>query len=429
MACAPKRLLACSAGPVAFALANLWSAPASAESSFKLFTPDTLELSGDVRLVAVDGEESWVDGGFGKLRSGADDEGLRVQPQLGNVNLIWQPQLGWAVSATVVGSVQGGQRTDAGLSQAFLTYRPMRTGDVAFTARAGLMWPPVSLEHEGADWHVKDSITPSAINSWIGEEVRPVAAEGTLSANLGEHKLRATIALMAANDTSGTLLTFRGWALHDRTTLAFNAQPLPPLDGLIGEYQAPFTHPLIDLPGGFAHRPGYYAKLSWQPPISVRIELFHYDNRADPTDVNADLEWGWRTWFNNLGLVAKLGPDTELKAQALEGRTRMGFTEEGRRWVDNRFRSAFVLLVRPFGPISLSARAEAFETHNRGSLVGDEYDETGWSAMLCASREFGRFTGLLELLHVSSDREDRNDLGLAPRQRQTQLQAELRTRW
>ena len=47
------------------------------------------------------------------------------------------------------------------------------------------MWPPVSLEHEGADWHVQDSITPSAINSWIGEEVRPVALEGTLAANLG----------------------------------------------------------------------------------------------------------------------------------------------------------------------------------------------------------------------------------------------------
>ena len=29
----------------------------------------------------------------------------------------------------------------------------------------------------------QDSITPSAINSWIGEEVRPVAAEGTLAAD------------------------------------------------------------------------------------------------------------------------------------------------------------------------------------------------------------------------------------------------------
>ena len=118
----------------------------------------------------------------------------------------------------------------------------MRSDKLAFSARAGLMWPPISLEHEGADWHVKDSITPSAINSWIGEEVRPVAAEGTVAATLGEHKLRATAALMVANDTAGTLLTFRGWALHDRMTLAFRRQPLPPLETRYQDYQAPFTH-------------------------------------------------------------------------------------------------------------------------------------------------------------------------------------------
>ncbi len=39
-----------------------------------LFSADTFELSGDVRLVAVDGERSWVDGGFGKLRSGSDGD-------------------------------------------------------------------------------------------------------------------------------------------------------------------------------------------------------------------------------------------------------------------------------------------------------------------------------------------------------------------
>src|SRR6185295_7315933 len=106
-----------------------------------------------------------------------------------------------------------------------------RSTKVATSGRLGLMWPPVSLEHEGADWHVADTITPSAINSWIGEEVRPVALEGTVSISAGDHKLRTTAAIFAANDTSGTLLTFRGWALHDRTTLAFNRWPLPPIDG------------------------------------------------------------------------------------------------------------------------------------------------------------------------------------------------------
>jgi len=410
------------------ALAALWASPAAA-SDLKLFTPDTLEVTGDLRLVAVDGEKSWLNGGFGKLRSGRDGSGP-VQLQLGNVDLIWQPQFTWSLSATIVGSLQGGERTEAGLSQAYLGFRPMRGRTVAFSARAGLMFPPVSLEHEGADWHVADSITPSAINSWIGEEVRPVAAEASVGTDLGRHKLRATAALMAANDTSGTLLTYRGWALHDTTTLAFHRQPLPPLDDDIAEYQARFTHPLLDLHAGFAHRPGYYAKLDWAPPVPVRIELFRYDNRASLDDVNADKEWGWRTRFNHIGIVTDLGSNTQLKAQALGGTTLMGPREDdGRTWVANRFRSAFAMLVHGFGPVGVAVRAEAFGTRNRGSDVGDEYDETGWSVMIAAKRKWGPITGLVELLHVSSKRENRGDAGLDPRQRQTQLQAEVRMRW
>jgi hypothetical protein len=428
MACAVRRLRSRGALPVGCALAALCGSPAEA-SDLHLFTPETLELSGDVRLVAVNGEESWVDGGFGKLRSGSHGD-WKLQPQLGNVDLVWKPQFTWSLSATIVGALQGGQRTQAGLSQAYLSFRPMRSASgTALSARAGLMWPPVSLEHEGADWHVRDSITPSAINSWIGEEVKPVAAEGTLATTLGANRLRFTAAVMAANDTAGTLLTFRGWALHDRTTLAFNRQPLPPLEDEIAEYQAPYTHPLLDIPAGFAHRPGYYAKLAWQPPIPVRIELFRYDNRADPIDVTDDLEWGWRTRFNNLGLVADLGAGAELKGQAMLGTTRMGFAEDGRRWIDNRFRSAFLLFTRPFGPFGLTMRAEGFDTRNRGSEVGDEYDDSGWSAMIAGKRDWSQFTALVELLHVSSRREDRAEVGLAPRQRQTQLQAELRMRW
>jgi hypothetical protein len=427
MGCAARRFRRRGAIPLGCALAALWPTPASARSALKLFSPDSFEFSGDLRLVAVDGERGWTDGGFGKLRSGSDGD-FRLQPQLGNVSLTWKPQFTWSLGATIVGAVQGGQRTQAGLSQAYLTFRPMRRSGLAFSARAGLMWPPVSLEHEGADWHVKDSITPSAINSWIGEEVRPVAAEATLAATLGGNKLRATAAVMAANDTAGTLLTFRGWALHDRTTLAFNRQPLPPLGELAG-YQAPFTHPLIDLHHGFAARPGYYAKLTWQLPVPVRVELYRYDNRANPQDVNLAPEWGWRTRFDHVGLVADLGGGAELKAQALEGRTRMGYPMPDRRWIDNRFRSAFVMLTRPIGKLGLAARADLFDTRNRGSLFDEEYDEHGWSGMIAGKREWGHYTGLVELLHVWSDSPVREHSDEAPRQGQTQLQAELRIHW
>ena len=409
--------------------AALLAASAANAGEIDFLSAETLSLHGDLRLVAVNGEESWTDEGFGRLRSGSDGD-WRVKPELGNVDLVWQPRFGWALSATIVGSIQGGERTEAGISQAFLSYKPLSGGKVRFSARAGLMWPPVSLEHEGADWHVRDSITPSAINSWIGEEIRPVAIEATAKARLGEHALEATAALFTANDTAGTMLTFRGWALHDRKTLAFNRQPLPPMPAAFEGYQPQFTHPLLDIRDGFADRIGYYAKLAWQPPLPVRLELFRYDNHGDPEAFNEDNEWGWRTRFWNAGAVANLGGGAEIKFQGMTGRTEMGYDEGAGIWVDARFRSAFALVTLPVGSVNVAARAEAFDVRQHGSLIAGESDDDGWAMTLAGRREFGKLlTGFIELLHVSSERDEREKHGLKERQGQTQVQAALRLHW
>lgn len=428
MRCA--RSFSASLLPRLLATAALGIASPAAAEGVDILSPETLSVTGTVSLAATDGEESWVDRGFGKLSTSGEDGDFQAKPLLSEANLIWQPRFGWALSGTVVGSFQGGERNEAGLSEAYLNFKPMRGSPTRVSARAGLMWPPVSLEHEGADWHVRDTITPSAINSWIGEEVRPVALEGTVGTTVGDHKLSATAALFAANDTSGTLLTFRGWALHNRRTLAFNDQPLPPFEEEDEGYQADFTHPLLDVDSGFAKRPGYYAKLSWQPPIPLRIDVFHYNNRADPEVVNEDLEWGWHTHFTNLGLQADIA-GTRLRAQAMTGRTRMGYAEPpfGRRWIDMRFRSAFLLVTRPVGKFGLAARLEAFDTRHRGRWWDDEYDEDGWAATVAGKRQWGPFTGLVELIHVSSDNPAREHVQLSSSQQQTRLQADLRLAW
>ena len=101
-------------------------------------------------------------------------------------------------------------------------------------------------------------------------------------------------------------------------------------------------------------------------------------------------------------------------------------------WIDNRFRSAFAMLTRPFGKIGFAwSRATRLpDTRNhRGSLWTSEYDEHGWSAMIAAKREWGRVTGLVELLHVWSDSPLREHADEDPRQGQTQLQAEVRMHW
>ena len=411
------------------ALSLLLASSPCAAADLDLFSAETLNLSGTVRLSATTGEESWVDGGYGKLGTSGGGDGLSFKPQIGEINLAWQPRFSWSLSATVVGTLQGGERPEAGIEQAYVSFRPMRGERHRISARAGLLWPAVSLEHEGADWHVRDTITPSAINSWIGEEVRPLAAEITATTFAGAHQLSATAAVFAANDTSGTLLTFRGWALHDRTTLAFRRMPLPYLPEEMEELQARFTHPLLDVGPGFARRPGYYAKLAWQPPVPVRLELFRYDNRADPEAVNAELEWGWRTKFDHVGAVADLGRGTRLKLQALNGSTTMGMTEQDGIWVDNRFRSAFILASHDFASGGIAARFDAFDSRQHGSLMDEEYNETGWAATLAGHRDFGPATGLVELVHVSSSRERPEEMELVPRQRQTSLQAELRLHW
>ena len=244
-----SRLLPRLLGTAALALAT----PALA-NNVDIISPDTLKVTGSISIAATNGEESWLNRGFGTLTPAAQ---ARVTGECGRISMkpisfgsrgsAGRSERPWLARS------RAGNTTKPEISEAYLTYRPMRGARTCVSGRAGLMWPPVSLEHEGADWHVRDTITPSAINSWIGEEVRPAAVEGTIDTEIGEQKLSATAAIFAANDTAGTLLTFRGWAMHDRRTLAFNHQPLPPFDAEDEGYQAHYTHPLLDVAPGFAN--------------------------------------------------------------------------------------------------------------------------------------------------------------------------------
>ncbi len=412
--------------PAAIAAAfGACATPANAQD-VNLFGPDAWSLSADARLVVADGERSWTANGYGKLRFG--DE---VGPRLGTIDAVWQPRFGWALSATVTGTVQ--QEDDelhAGISEAFLSLKSQPGNGVRVSGRAGLMWVPSSLEHEGADWHVADTITPSAINSWIGEEVRPLAVEAKALIPAGDHRLEATGAIIAANDTAGTLLTFRGWALHDLKLLDGRRWPLPSLSPEFEPYQPHYTHPLLDALPGFAKRPGYYAKFAWAPPAPVRLELFRYENRGDPEAANEDREWAWRTRFNQIGIVVQPHETLTIKGQALSGTTEMGLEEAGRYWIDARFRSAFALVTWKSGRQGLSVRAEAFGVQQRGSLVDDDDGERGWAATLAGHRMLNDHLSLwAEGLHVASRRDGRRRDDLDWHQIQNQLQLVLRAHW
>jgi len=146
--------------------------------------------------------------------------------------------------------------------------------------------------------------------------------------------------------------------------------------------------------------------------------------------VNAGRQWGWRTRFDHLGATLDLDERTRLTAQAVDGTTIMGFPgAAGRRWIDMRYRSAFLLGTRQFPAGSVSGRIEAFSTRNHGSRVVADDDETGWAATAAARWPLTRHATLLgEMLHIDSRRDARLREGLAPRQNQNILRLTLRMR-
>jgi hypothetical protein len=385
----------------------------------------TLAAIADVRLTGADGERAWTDGGFGKARYGGTQDGdVRFRPRAVEGSLVWSPHIAWSLDGRLAVIAQADQDHAADLSEAFLSWRGA-PGSIRLSARAGYFWPPVSHEHGGPEWRVSETITPSAINSWIGEEVKVGGLEATATMPLAGGKLGATVAIFGFNDTAGTLLAFRGWALHDQKGTAFGKQRLPTLDGFMQGAQAPRTRPAIELDD----RPGFYGKLAWSPGKSLHVDAFYYDNRGDPQAVDADRQWGWRTRFGNIGATLDATDRLRLTAQAMAGRTEMGFPMADHIWVDTRFRSAFLLATRRFGEASLSARAEAFGTRGRGSVTGADDSEDGWAATLAARRPVGdHVTILAELLHVDSDRDARSRDGLAAAQRQTVVQCAIRVR-
>ncbi len=397
-------------------------APAWADPP-RLELPADLTAVIDFRIVLTDGERSWTDGGFGRSRFGGGDGDLAVHAVPANAELVWHGPLAWNLEGTVAIAAQDEQDQPVDLIEAYLAWRPVPRSATRFSARAGMFWPQVSLEHEGPAWSVTDMITPSAINSWIGEEVKTVGIEGTASHPLGAGRISAALGLFGFNDTAGALLAFRGWALHDQKTGAFSRQALPPLNAFMLSSQPPWTTPTLELDD----RPGYYGRLAWQMAAPVALEAFYYSNRGDPEAITPDLQWGWDTRFLNLGARVDLGERTRILAQALTGTTEMGIPEPGGYWVETRFRAAYLRVTHRIGRAALSGRVDLFDTRQSGSQVGADDSEDGMALTAAVAWHLSDQAELiLEGLHVDSERGARARLGIAPGQNQEIIQAAMR---
>lgn len=384
------------------------------------------EFSGyaDLRVVAAStNERSWLKGGLGKLRYGKSDSEFQFADAVGQGSVLITPDL----LLTAVARAGSQQKTGIDLLESYLRYRPVSITRWRWSVKAGAFFVPFSLENTEIGWAPYWTLTPSAINSWYGDELRSVGGEFALEWRREAGTLKMTAALFGWNDPAGVIIADRGWALGDLSTGLFEHLREPDATLLLHGDTPPDSTPLFT---EFDNRPGWYAGASWEDAGQWRLQVFRYDNEADPR-AHQDDYFAWRTKFWDAGFSDQVGEFTIL-AQAVTGNTEIAPSPTFRSTTD--FDSAFALLGWQDGEWRIAGRAEYFHTRSHNSFgASPATSENGYAFTAVVSwlpNDWLKLTG--ELLSVSSTRGERSIEGLDPHQTQVQFQLAARVyldRW
>lgn len=374
-----------------------------------------LDLSVDLRAVAVDAPDSFVYQGSGRLRFDDGHAGLRF----GSARLGWRGGLGEQLRFGFEAFAYGDGNFQAlDLTEAWAELRGWPRGAWRSRIKAGAFYPPVSLENRLRGWRSPYSLSPSAINTWVGEELRTLGAEYDLDwlglANGYDFNLTLTGAVYGWNDPAGVVVATRGWGLHDRQTTLF---------GKVGERGG-----LLDQRRLFYeidHRPGFYAGLSGNWRGRLELRALRYDNRADPAVPAPTIpDYAWWIWFNSYGLRWQPDEHWTLIAQRLQGRTYAGEDTPVNTFT---FGAAFGLVSYARGPQRYTLRHDRFMMQQLATSYGFYNSDRGHAWTLAwgyAWREHWELA--VEALDIRGTLAARSWIGVAPRQDERQLQVALR---
>lgn len=386
------------------------------------------ELSGmfQLRLTDADDPASWLHGGSGLLRNDRSHDGV----DLGLAVLRLRQELSTAWSLHAVAQAHPDPDFSAGFTEAYVRYNPLTRGGWEWRLDAGAFYPALSLENPGPGWTSPYLYTNSAINSWVGEELRTVG----LQASVGRPGRRVNspyswslvASVFKANDPAGTLLAWRGFALHDRQSLFNEAVPfgdnpvfdVPPL-----YRQANYVEPFSEVDG----RAGYYLGVHWDYAKRFQWRLYHYDNNGDPAAIDRSSgQYAWNTGFTSAAWLVKFSRRTRLIGQWMEGRTYMGPYNN----VDVEFDSHFLLLSHQWRAHRFSVRYDRFRVGERDTMASDPNDSDG-RALALAWRFDGSTHWQLgaEVTGIDGYAENRALWGEAPDQRQRMYQVNLQYRF
>jgi hypothetical protein len=372
---------------------------------------------GDLRLVVPSGQRPSIDGGLAKLGT-VDDRSaaLRLSELIADIRVDATPDL--MAFSTV--RYDRDQKTALDVLEAYARYQPNTSGPVRWTIKLGAFFPPISLENEAVGWSSPWSLTSSAINSWVGEELRTIGGEATAEWRFDGGKVEAQGAVFGWNDPAGALLADRGWALNDRPVGLVDTIRLPDAIGI--QFHSPTPVRSSDIME-IDNAPGWYAGISARGDDLGRLSVLRYENRADPA-LDRNDTYAWRTEFTSVGLETGIG-DVTILAQAMDGFTEIDPSPSIHNGTD--FQSAYLLAGWTIDDWTLAARAEVFATQNHHPGTGLRLSEHGDAFTAAAGWKPKRWLRLTaEIVRLESVRQQRIVVGLAPDEVETELQLSAR---
>ena len=337
---------------------------------------------------------SWLDGDTGRLTFGDGDRwqgSVLGEAQLG---ADWEPDERWAAHLHARARAQnGGSGGDAaGIVEAWAQVTTRPRGEDKLRLRAGQLFLPTSRENVSPLWSSPFTYTLSAVNSWIGEEVRPIGVLADYEVFGVANNARAGACVFGGNDASGALLAWRGWAMGDRLSTTGETLPLPALPSLAsgGLFEGQDREGTTPFGSDLDGRPGWAGFVRYTRSLRALVQVTHLDNRGDRALHGVGSrgmgEYAWDTRFDQLGFQLNPVPEWEkltIAGEHLRGRTAMGVPAPA---ADVGFRASYLLISWIHrGKLRATARYDDFSTSDRDHQPrGERSDEDGhaWTAAL-----------------------------------------------
>jgi hypothetical protein len=266
-----------------------------------------------------------------------DDDALSAQIQVG---LDWRPSpwFGGHVHLLARNESDDSKRGRVGVVQAYLDQNFQR-GEHRVRLMEGAFFLPTSRENIDALWETPYTITSSALNSWMGEELRPVGVD---AAYTFRRSWTGAVTLFTGNDTFGSFPAERGWALRDHWAL-------------LGEHLPVDEEYFTSVSAENDDRLGWSARGRWNND-HASVQLTHLDNRSDALEHHHEL-FDWYTRFDILGADYTIG-DWNIAAEYGWGVTDIIIEGEGRFRTD--LSASYLLVSRRLANGRVSLRGDVF---------------------------------------------------------------------